>query len=251
VTAEALTIKLGGVAGQTAAAIRRIADAAPDDTVVVHGGGHEIGDWSKRVGLEARMLDGLRVTDPDTLDVAIAVLAGLVNTRLVVALEMAGRCAVGLSGADAGLLRLRRRDPALGEVGEVVGVDARILHALIEAGMMPVVAPIGRNETGAILNVNADEAAGAIAGERGGRLLLCTDVAGVELRGSLLDRLDAELAERMLLDGSAGAGMRPKLRAALSAARAGCLVRIVDGRSEDALARAIAGGSEGTLVTAA
>ena len=245
-----VTIKIGGTAGQHAAALDLVARAAPQDTVVVHGGGNEVADWSRRLGLEPRTHDGLRVTDPATLEVVVAVLGGLVNTRLVAAFETAGRRAVGLTGTDGGLLRLRRRDPALGEVGEVVDADPALLEALVGAGILPIVASVGLLD-GDLLNVNADEAAGAIAAARGGLLLLCTDVPGVQLDGRVLERLDAAVAERMLNDGSASAGMRPKLRAALVAARAGCEVRIVDGRSASDLERALAGAGAGTEVTAA
>lgn len=245
------TVKLGGVAGRHAASVRFIAESAPPATVVVHGGGAEVATWSRRLGLEPRTHDGLRVTDAETLEVVLAVLAGLVNTRLVAALAAAGRPAVGLTGADAGLLRLQRREPALGEVGEVVGVDPSLLEALAGAGILPVVASIGIDPEGSLLNVNADEAAGAIAAARGGLLLLCTDVPGVQLEGRVLDEVDGATAERMLADGSAGSGMRPKLRAALDAARAGCEVRIVDGRSPADLALALGGSAAGTMVTAA
>jgi acetylglutamate kinase len=245
-----VTIKIGGTAGQHAEGLALVAGAAPRDTVVVHGGGNEVADWSRRLGLEPRTHDGLRVTDPATLEVVVAVLGGLVNTRLVAAFETAGRRAVGLTGADGGLLGLRRREPVLGEVGEVIGADPALLEALVGAGILPVVASIGLLD-GDLLNVNADEAAGAIAAARGGLLLLCTDVPGVQLDGRVLDRLDVAMAERMLEDGSASAGMRPKLRAALHAAHAGCEVRIVDGRSASDLERALAGAGAGTEVTAA
>lgn len=245
-----LTIKIGGTAGQHADSLAYLAASAPDGTVVVHGGGNEVAEWSRRLGLEPRSHDGLRVTDPETLEVVLAVLGGLVNTRLVAAFARAGRAAVGLTGADGGLLRLRRRDPKLGEVGEVIGADPALLHALVAAGMLPVVASIGLAE-GDLVNVNADEVAGALAAARGGVLLLCTDVPGVQRDGALLERLDPAAAEAMLDDGSASAGMRPKLRAALVAARAGCEVRILDGRSVPDLERALAGDPAGTLVTAA
>jgi acetylglutamate kinase len=244
-----VTIKLGGVAGQHADSVRVVAESTPADTVVVHGGGNEVADWSQRLGLESKTHDGLRVTDPETLEVALAVLGGLVNTRLVAALGALGRPAVGLTGADGGLLRLRRREPELGEVGEVVGVDPAVLTALVEAGTMPVVASLGVDDAGSLLNINADEVAGAIAAARGGLLLLCTDVSGVELDGRTVERLDRAGVERMLDDGSASAGMRPKLRAALVAAAAGCEVRIVDGRSASAMTKALAGATSGTLVT--
>lgn len=246
-----VTIKVGGVAGQHAESLRWLARSAPPTTVVVHGGGNEVAEWSRRHGLEPRTHDGLRVTDPETLDVAVAVLAGLVNTRIVAALVGSGRAAIGLTGADGGLLRLRRHDPVLGEVGEVEGVDAGLLDALLREGLVPVVASVGCDPSGDLLNVNADEVAGAIAAARGGLLLLCTDVPGVLRDGGLLERLGTDDAEAMLADGSASAGMRPKLRAALVAARAGCEVRIVDGRSASAIETALQGGSAGTMVTAA
>jgi acetylglutamate kinase len=245
-----VTIKIGGVAGQHADALRLLARKAPRSTVVVHGGGNDVADWGRRLGLEPRTHDGLRVTDPATLEVVVAVLGGLVNTRLVAAFETADRRAVGLTGADAGLLRLRRHDPALGEVGEAIGADVAVLDALTGSGYLPVVSSIGLHD-GALLNVNADEAAGAIAAARGGLLLLCTDVPGVQLDGRVLDRLDGATAGRMLDDGTASAGMRPKLRAALVAAGAGCEVRIVDGRSASELERALTGERAGTEVTAA
>lgn len=250
-TARPLTIKIGGVAGQHAESLRLLAAAVPPETVVIHGGGNEVERWSGRLGLEPRTHDGLRVTDQETLEVVIAVLAGLVNTQLVAALTAAGRASVGLTGADGGLLRVRRRDRELGEVGEVIGADPSLLDTLIAAGLLPVVASIGIDGEGSLLNVNADEVAGAIAAARGGVLLLCTDVAGVQLDGRVLERLGVTEAERMLDDGSASAGMRPKLRAALVAARAGCEVRIVDGRSAADLSRALEGAEAGTVVTAA
>lgn len=245
-----VTIKIGGIAGQHAAGLELVARAAPADTVVVHGGGNEVAEWSRRLGLEPQTRDGLRITDPATLDVVVAVLGGLVNTRLVAAFQAAGRPAIGLTGADGGLLRLVRRQPELGEVGEAVDANGALLQSLVASGLLPVIASIGLHE-GALLNVNADEAAGAIAATRGGLLLLCTDVPGVLLDGRVVDHLDAATAERMLGDGSATAGMRPKLRAALVAARAGCEVRIVDGRNPSDLERALAGDGAGTEVTAA
>ena len=246
-----VTIKLGGIAGRHAESVAWLASSAPSSTVVVHGGGNEVAEWSRRLGIEPREHDGLRVTDAATLEVAIAVLGGLVNTRLVAALVAAGRSAVGLSGADGHLLRLRRRDPQFGEVGEVIGADPALPEVLIGAGSLPVIASLGVDADGDLLNVNADEAAGAIAAARGGLLLLCTDVSGVQHEGTIVDRLHAAAAERMLADGSASAGMRPKLRAALVAARAGCEVRIVDGRSASVIEGALHGDAAGTMITAA
>jgi acetylglutamate kinase len=244
-----VTIKLGGIAGRHADALQVVARDAGQDAVVVHGGGNEVADWSRRLGIEPIFRDGLRVTDAATLEVAVAVLAGLVNTRLVAALTAAGRRSIGLTGVDGGLLSLRRRD-GLGEVGEVIDVDITLLATLVEAGTLPVVASIGADDHG-LLNVNADEAAGAIAAARGGLLLLCTDVPGVQRGADVIGRLAGAEAAAMLADGSASAGMRPKLRAALAAARAGCEVRIVDGRSAADVERALRGEAAGTMVTAA
>jgi acetylglutamate kinase len=249
VSTRPLTLKLGAVAGQHAESVGLVARAAPPDAVVVHGGGNEVERWGRRLGLVPRTHDGLRVTDPETLEVVVAVLGGLVNTRLVAALVAAGRSAVGLTGADGRMLSLRRRDATLGEVGEVLGADPTLLQVLVENRRLPVVASVGVDDEGSLLNVNADEAAGAIAASRGGLLLLCTDVPGVLRDGRVVDRLDATAAERMLEDGSASAGMRPKLRAALIAARADCEVRIVDGRAGPNLARALDGTGAGTMVT--
>jgi acetylglutamate kinase len=251
VTDAPLTIKLGGSIGEPGAALATVLATAPTTTVLVHGGGNEIASWSERLGLTPRFHDGLRVTDSATLDVAVAVLAGLVSTRLVAVLRAAGRPAAGLTGADGSLLTLRRRDAALGEVGEVAGADVAILDALLDAGITPVVSSVGTDEAGAVLNINADEVAGAIAAARGGRLILCTDVEGVQRDGVTLDVIDVPGAAQMLDDGSASAGMRPKLRAAIVAARSGCEVAIVDGRNVDAIRAALAGATAGTRVVAA
>ena len=246
-----LTVKIGGAVGGHEAALRRLAAEADASAVLVHGGGHEIGDWSRRLGLEPVFDDGRRVTDAPTLDVAVAVLAGLANTRLVAQLGAWGRPAIGLTGADGGLASVAPADPRWGAVGEVEAARAEVFEALIEAGLTPLVAPIAALPDGSLVNVNADEMAGAIAVARGGRLLLLTDVSGVQRDGATLPSLTEEEARAMLGDGSAGAGMRPKLRAALTAARAGCEVAIVDGRDADAVSTALRGEPAGTRILAA
>jgi acetylglutamate kinase len=251
VTGDALTIKLGGVAGAHAATLDVLVASAVPGWVIVHGGGNEVADWSRRLGREPANIGGLRVTDPATLEIAIAVLRGLVNARLVAAFTAAGRSAVGLGGADGDLLGAERFDPRLGEVGRVVRVNAGLLTVLASAGQIPIVAPIARGDGAELLNVNADEAAGTIAAARGGRLLLLTDVPGV-LRGSeLVESLDVTEAEAFLADGTAHGGMVPKLRAALAAARAGCEVHIVNGTDPAAVRAALDGTTTGTTVTAA
>ena len=246
-----LTIKVGGAAGAHEAALRRLVAEADPSAVLVHGGGHEIGHWSRRLGLEPIFNDGRRVTDAATLDVAVAVLAGLVNTRLVAQLGAWGRAATGITGVDAALARVTPADPAWGAVGDMQSADAGILEALLASGLTPVVAPIAALSDGSLVNVNADEMAGAIAAARGGTLLLLTDVDGVRRDAVTLPTLAQDEAEAMLADGSASAGMRPKLRAALIAARAGCHVRIVDGRDPEAVSAALHGDAAGTEILAA
>jgi acetylglutamate kinase len=251
VTEPSLTIKLGGIAGAHAASLDVLIERAAPGWVIVHGGGNEVGDWSRRLGHEPETIDGLRVTDPATLQIAVAVLRGLVNARLVAAFAAGGASAIGLSGADASLLRAERFDARLGEVGRVVGVNAELLATLTAAGHVPIVAPIARGTGAELLNVNADEVAGAIAAARGGRLILMTDVPGVQRGGELVERIQAIEIEALLADGTAHGGMVPKLRAALAAATAGCDVSIVDGTDPAAVRAALDGTATGTTVTAA
>ncbi len=244
-----VTMKLGGTSAQHAGCVELVGRLAAPGWVVVHGGGRELDAWSARLGLAPRRVEGLRVTDPETLDLACAVLGGLVNARLVARMRSMGVPAMGLTGIDGGLLTAQPLDPQLGAVGEVSEVDGSLLDALAVAGQVPVIASLAATRAGEVLNVNADAAAGAIAAARGGLLILCTDVAGVLHDGALVEQIDVAGAYRLLADGAATAGMRPKLRAALHAARAGCEVRIVDGRDPGAVLAALRGEAAGTLVT--
>lgn len=222
--------------------------------VVVHGGGVLISDWLSRHGVETRFERGLRVTDAPTLEVVVAVLAGLINKQLVAALAAAGGRAAGLSGADGGLLRARRADEPLGYVGEVADVDTRPLLDLLEDGFVPVVAPIAleweeESTTGQLLNVNADTAAGAIAAALTARsLVFLTDVPGIrDGSGETLGSLSPGRAEELTESGVIQGGMLPKVEACLRAAGAGCRSVITDGRVEGALLAAIEQG-KGTVV---
>lgn len=246
-----VTVKLGGAAGRQDAALALIAARAEPGWVVVHGGGAEIATWAERFGLTSTTIDGLRVTDAATLDVAVAVLRGLVNARIVASLGAAGVPALGLSGVDGDLMRAERFDERLGSVGRASSVNRSLLDEVIAGGRVPVVAPIARAENADLLNVNADEAAGAIAAARGGRLILMTDVPAVMRGAEPLAAIGIDEAEAMLADDSALGGMRPKLRAATVAARAGCEVQIVNGTDPDAVRAALDGEATGTTVTAA
>lgn len=252
-TRDVVVLKIGGsVVGAADPALHSIV-ALHDDgrpLVVVHGGGPLVGEWSARFGLETRFVRGLRVTDEATRDIALAVLAGLVNARLVADLIARGVPAVGLSGVDGGMLRAEREDEELGLVGRVTLVDSGLLEDLLERGHVPVVAPaaISRDD-GAILNVNGDSAAGAIAAALGARLLaFLTDVPGVRTRdGTIIPSLDRERAQALVADGTIEGGMLPKVEACLLAAAAGCHAAIASARDADAVERVLAGERAGTV----
>lgn len=250
---RAIVLKIGGAAASDAeTALDVVAERtrANDAVVLVHGGGPLVGEWSRRLGLEPHFQDGLRVTDEPTRDLALAVLTGLANKRLVAALASRGVRAVGVSGVDAGLLVVDRAEPALGLVGRVRAVRPEILADLLAARAVPVVAPAALDREGEIVNVNADEVAGAIAAGFGARLLvLVTDVEGVrDADGRVLEQLDAERIARLRASGAVAGGMLPKLEACLVAASAGCAAAIVHGRDREGLRALVAGGRAGTMV---
>lgn len=248
-----IVIKIGGAAADEAGSALDHAAALArggDTVMLVHGGGPLTSEWSRRLGLEPRFEGGLRVTDGATRDVALAVMAGLVNKRLVAALLARGVSAVGISGADGGLLQVRRAEAALGLVGEVVDVRTGALQALVDAGQLPVIAPAAIDGQGELLNVNADEIAGALAAAVGARLLvLVTDVPGVkDDEGVVVPEMDAEGAARLERAGALRGGILPKVRASLRAAEAGVVAAIVDAREGEAIARLAAGERAGTVV---
>ena len=216
--------------------------------VVVHGGGALISEWLKLHDVPTRFERGLRVTDERTLEVVVAVLAGLVNKQLVAALTAAGGRTVGLSGADGGLLKARQLDEKLGFVGEVAEVDTRPLVDLLDDGFVPVLAPIAvewrvrlRRTSGQLLNINADTAAGAVAAAlAASRLVFLTDVPGIrDEGGETLPALSPPRAEELSAAGVIDGGMIPKVEACLRAAAAGCRSVIADGRRAGALLAAI------------
>ncbi len=214
--------------------------------VVVHGGGALISEWLKLHEVPTRFERGLRVTDERTLEVVVAVLAGLVNKKLVAALSAAGGRAVGLSGADGGLLKARLLDEKLGFVGEVVEVNTRPPLDLLDGGSVPVVAPIAAEWrdgmlTSQLLNVNADTAAGAVAEALAARwLIFLTDVPGIrDEDGQILKALSPAQANALSEAGVVQGGMIPKMDACLRAAGSGCRSVIADGRRAGALIEAI------------
>jgi acetylglutamate kinase len=224
-------VKVGGNEVDDAAWVARLASALaarPGPAVLVHGGGKEISHLQRALGAEPEWRDGLRVTTPEALRVVSMVLSGVVNKRLVAALLTAGVDAVGVSGEDGALLRAEvSRGGALGRTGEVVEVRTELLRDWTARGLTPVVSPVSRGPDGGALNVNADDAAAAVAGALGAdELLFVSNVPGVLADGGTVGVVGADEVEALIADGTASGGMAPKLRAAARAAAGVGRVRI-------------------------
>jgi acetylglutamate kinase len=221
-----VVVKLGGRALDGPGAARELGDELArlsGGSLIVHGGGAEVSDWCARLGIAPRFLDGLRVTDPDTLEVAVAVLAGLANKRLVATLRAAGVDAVGLSALDGGAVEVERHADGsrLGAVGQVAAIHPQLLETLLAQGRTPVLASIGA-AGGQLLNINADDLAAGLAGALHARaLLLLSDAPGLLLGGRVVTRLGGHEVAAMLEHPDVKDGMRPKLRAAAAAIEAG------------------------------
>ncbi|HEY8874144.1 MAG TPA: acetylglutamate kinase [Stellaceae bacterium] len=230
--------------------------------IVVHGGGPQIGQMLQRLGIKSRFVDGLRVTDRETMEVVEMVLAGTVNKQLVAAINQAGGCAVGLSGKDGGLIRARkvtrsrieagiRIDLDLGFVGEPEQVDDRVLATFRQSDIIPVIAPIGIGADGETYNINADTVAGAVAAAvKARRFLLLTDVDGVlDADKRLITELTAGEARRLIADGTISGGMIPKVETCLAAVEGGVEAAvIVDGRVPHAILLELFTEGAGTLI---
>lgn len=211
--------------------------------VVVHGGGPQIESLLARVGKKGEFIQGMRVTDTETMDLVEMVLAGQVNKEIVELINHAGGKAVGLTGQDGGLIRARKMlvkadDTSseafdLGHVGEIESVDPAIIHSLLASGFVPVIAPIGSGQEGETYNINADLVAGKIAEIlKAEKLILMTNTPGVlDKKGNLITGLSAKEIDGLFADGTISGGMLPKISSALDAAKSGVAsVHIVDGR---------------------
>jgi acetylglutamate kinase len=211
--------------------------------VVVHGGGPQIEQLLSRVGKKGEFVQGMRVTDAETMDIVEMVLAGQVNKEIVELINTAGGKAVGLTGQDGGLIRARRLtlasrdDPEhridIGQVGEIESIDPDVIRTLGASGFIPVIAPIGSGRDGETYNINADVVAGKIAEVlRAEKLVLLTNTPGVlDQKGNLITGLSARQIDELFADGTISGGMLPKISSALDAARGGVhSVHIVDGR---------------------
>ncbi len=236
-----IVIKFGGHAMGDAELTRQFANDVVllkhlgINPVVVHGGGPQIGRMLERLSIKSEFVDGLRVSDIETVEVAEMVLSGAINKSIVAAINAAGGRAVGISGRDAGLITAQQKRADLGFAGEPQTVDPSVLNTLASAdgGYIPVVSPISASATHEALNVNADKAAGVIASALGAmRLLLMTDVTGVlDADKKLITNVSTDEAQALIKDGVAVGGMIPKLETAIEAVKGGVdAVVILDGR---------------------
>ncbi len=259
-----IVLKYGGNAMAAAGAADPVLDEVAqfvrggDRVVLVHGGGPQIDAELRAKAIDEPRVAGLRVTGRAARDVVEYVLCGTVNKAVVRSLAARGTPAVGVSGEDGGLLRARVADPVegvgLGYVGTIVGVDARPVTALLDAGFVVVVAPLALDEAGAgALNCNADTAAGAIASAlQADAYVVITDVAGVRRDlhdpDSIIARMTLAQAEAMLADGTFSGGMIPKLQSAIAAVRGGARRAVVAGAGSGAIGAALRG--SGTEIVA-
>ena len=224
--------------------------------VVVHGGGPQIGQLLQRLGKQSEFVDGMRVTDSETMDVVEMVLGGLVNKEIVSLINQQGGCAVGLTGKDGGMIRATQlvmsRTPSkleaaelnvpeiidMGHVGEVASIDASLINMLVSGNFIPVVAPIGVGADGRSYNINADLVAGKLAEVlQAEKLMLLTNIPGVlDKQGNVLTNLDPHQVDALIADGTLYGGMLPKIRCALEAVQGGVkAAHIIDGRVEHAV----------------
>lgn len=270
---KTFVVKYGGHAMGDPEAARQFAEdvvllkAVGINPVVVHGGGPQIGAMLKKLGVESKFIDGLRVTDKATAEVAEMVLSGAINKELVGWIAGAGGKALGISGKDGGLVMASKvqrtaKDPDsqieqaidLGFVGEPTSVDTTLIETASAAGMIPVIAPIAPGKDGETYNINADTMAGAIAAALGAaRLFLLTDVPGVlDKAGTLMTDLTPADIARLQADGTISGGMIPKLETCVHAVEAGCEAAVVlDGRVPHAmLLEVFTSRGAGTLIKA-
>jgi acetylglutamate kinase len=224
--------------------------------VVVHGGGNAVTEWLSKLHISTRFVQGLRVTDGDTLKVVTAVLAGVVNKDLVSEICRRGGRAAGISGVDGAIVTGKNRNRELGLTAEELTVNAHLLRVLLNGGYMPVVAPVclnaekdGRQESN-LLNVNGDTIAAAIAAALGaGRLIFLTDVPGIYNESKqVISHINTNAARSMIESGTASGGMIAKLEAGLIAAQKVALTRIIDGKVEHALIDEMEGRGIGTTI---
>jgi len=269
---KTFVVKAGGGVFAEAAATRNLVEQIAIlhyfgvRVVLVHGGGPQLTELSAALGVPTRMVEGRRVTDEKSIDVTAMVLNGLINTRLLAICRELNIDAVGLSGVDAGLVRAHRRPPTpagngelidFGFVGDIDGVDTTVLKKLLDNGLMPVVSPLSADESGTLLNINADTVAAALGAALGAeKLILCTAAPGIlgslSDAGSLISYTDLQGLRRLREEGRIDAGMLPKAKAIEEAIRGGVRrVHVVSYQApEGILAEVFTNEGTGTMIVA-
>ncbi|TPW30148.1 acetylglutamate kinase [Martelella alba] len=269
---KTIVVKYGGHAmgdvelGQAFASDIALLKQSGVNPIVVHGGGPQIGNMLKRLGIESKFEGGLRVTDQATVEIVEMVLAGSINKEIVALINQTGEWAIGLCGKDGNMVFAEKAkktmiDPDsniekvldLGFVGEVVSVDTTLLDLLAKSEMVPVIAPVAPGKDGHTYNINADTFAGAVAGAlRATRLLFLTDVPGVlDKNGELIKELTVDQARKLIADGTISGGMIPKVETCIDAIDAGVEgVVILNGKvKHSVLLEILTKGGAGTLMT--
>ena len=219
--------------------------------LLVHGGGPYINEWLKKLNIQARFENGLRVTDSQTLEIVRMVLLGQLNPQLVLMTSQMGGKAIGLSGTDGGMVRAHIADERLGFVGEIDAVDATPIRNLIEAGYIPIIAPLGEASDGTCLNINADLVASHLAGALGAeKLLFLSNVVGIcRSNGKVISEVTEAQARWLIEDGVITGGMIPKVQACLDALATVPCVHILDGREPHVLLKGLfANHGAGTMI---
>ena len=222
--------------------------------VVIHGGGKTISEWMEKQGIRPKFVNGLRVTDSQSLDIVVAVLTGVINKSIVASINSLGGRAIGISGADGSMVSAEIADPELGYVGKIKSVDTAPIEAILEAGYIPVIAPVGihsdSDDHSKLLNINADTVAGYVSSSiNADRMVFLTDVEGVlDSSKWLISRMTKRQADSLVASHVIAGGMIPKMEACIEALLGGAISQIVDGCAPGALKDVVSGHKLGTRI---
>ena len=225
-----------------------------ENFVVIHGGGKTISEWMEKQGVRPKFVNGLRVTDSQSLDIVVGVLTGVINKSLVASINLLGGRAIGISGADGNMVSAEIADPQLGYVGKIKSVDTAPIKTILEAGYIPVIAPVGIHSDSVdhnkLLNINADTVAGYVSSAlNADRMVFLTDVEGVlDSSKRLISRMTKRQADSLVASHVIDGGMIPKMEACIEALSGGAISQIVDGRAPGALKDVITGHNLGTRI---
>jgi|TARA_B110000263_G_C15217182_1_gene468083 acetylglutamate kinase len=225
-----------------------------ENFVVIHGGGKTISEWMEKQGVRPKFVNGLRVTDSQSLDIVVGVLTGVINKSLVASINSLGGRAIGISGADGNMVNAEIADPQLGYVGKIKSVDTAPIKIILEAGYIPVIAPVGIHSDSVdhnkLLNINADTVAGYVSSAiNADRMVFLTDVEGVlDSSKRLISRMTKRQADSLVASHVIDGGMIPKMEACIEALSGGAISQIVDGRAPGALKDVITGHNLGTRI---